>query len=65
MQTINLGCCNFSFIVFYQIFFFQMRVITFLFTYILFIISSLASPLQLGYGKNPHKETHFTQTYII
>jgi len=27
-----------------------MRVITFLFTYILFIISSLASPLQLGYG---------------
>ena len=29
-----------------------MRVITFLFTFILFIISSLASPLQLGYGKH-------------
>ena len=42
-----------------------MRVITFLFTYILFIISSLASPLQLGYGNNLHKETHFTQTDII
>jgi len=28
----------------------KMRVITFLFTFSLFIISSLASPLQLGYG---------------
>ena len=29
-----------------------MRVITFFFTFTLFIISSLASPLQLGYGKH-------------
>ena len=36
-----------------------MRIITVLFTTLLLIISSLASPLQLGYGKNVYTETVF------